>query len=116
MNSTTPPTYGTLFNLVLEVTYLIMLAPVLSRTPSPISKHVSASHFTWTEFFVTWPTIIAPTGGSLFDAFSNIINLKRRKGSIKIWKDLYAQAYHHYFSSYFTVLDSENFWYTDRDV
>lgn len=67
-----------MFNLV-EVTDLMMLAPVLSRTPSPMSKDVSASHFTFTALFVTWPTIIAPTGGSLFDAFSNIINLKLTK-------------------------------------
>ena len=61
------------------MTNLMMLAPVLSRTPSPISREVSASHFT-IQFFVTWPTMIAPTGGSLLDAFSNILYLKRTGG------------------------------------
>ena len=58
--------------------------------------------------------MIAPTGGSLFDAFNNIINLQWTREEVNIGKDLDVHfrlriASHNYFRIHFTVLDSENF-------
>ena len=97
------------------MTDVMMLAPVLSRTPSPISREVSASHFT-IQFLVTWPTMIAPTGGSLLDAFSNIVCLERRRGPVKNMGKTFLKGQVRLASYYFTVLDSLNFWYANNDV
>ena len=97
------------------MTDLMMLAPVLSRTPSPISREVSASHFT-IQFLVTWPTMIAPTGGSLLDAFSNIVCLEWRKRPEKNMGKTFLKAQVRLASHCFTVLDSLNFWYANNDV